>query len=390
MTDKLPPLLYLSKKFSGLPTLQERLSRLFPNVNGAIEIQDLLNLMSNANSRARPHDNVILSLCAAFWADHPSHLSQIATIALSALARANDPKIETANALKEYIADFADNPGAQKDYKRIQAIKRAKQSYYFHTKYQALDIERLEAQFLKNRTIVPVHQAAAFTCIGSCFASNLGGQLKARGIEDIIAYRYQDNTDPVNVLVAMVHTTLFKERIKNAEHNVVIMTAGFAETGRDDDDVGPGALKRFLTPEAVADAIVRVRVALNTYKPSTRLFVSVSPVPLEATASEFSPYEANAISKSIMRLGVAQACNQIEGIEYFPAYELITQHFPFIGEPPTQDDPFHHREQIILAATNMFMQWYTPWIDLTQRPALRRIEIINMNPDDLVTVSNLG
>ncbi len=358
-----------------------QLQHIFP---GATEISSdaLLKRMSDKDRKTALHDDLILSLCAYLWG-HAPHREEIASIALQALARCNDTNIAVAENLRTYIKDFDANVDAKKSYQRIHAAHRSKQSYYFRTQYQAKDVTRLKAQLTRNKTIVPIAQDASFTCIGSCFASNLGSLIKQRNVDDVIAYRYQDDTDPLNVLMSIIHAPHFKERIKSRKKNVVILTAGFAETGQKDDDVGSGTLSRFLKPESVAHAITQVRKALNEYGSDVRLFTTVSPVPLNGTMSGLSPYEANAISKAIIRLGVEMAQNQIDGIEYYPSYELVTQHsvaIDTVSAGVADGSPFHVSPLVVQFVIDLFMEFYMPWIDFTQAPSNGLLEIITLTP----------
>ncbi len=70
------------------------------------------------------------------------------------------------------------------------------------------------------------------------------------------------------------------------------------------------------------DFIARAR-ALN---PDLRFLLTVSPVPLTATASEYHVLQASVASKSILRAVCSELCDRHEYVDYFPSYELVASH----------------------------------------------------------------
>jgi hypothetical protein len=58
--------------------------------------------------------------------------------------------------------------------------------------------------------------------------------------------------------------------------------------------------------------------------PDLRIILTVSPVPLVATASGQHVLEASTYSKSVLRVAAAQLSSSKSTITYFPAYEIIT------------------------------------------------------------------
>ena len=55
-----------------------------------------------------------------------------------------------------------------------------------------------------------------------------------------------------------------------------------------------------------------------------RLLLTVSPVPLTATASGAHVLSATSHSKSLLRAVASEALQEHAGIDYFPSYEIIT------------------------------------------------------------------
>lgn len=63
---------------------------------------------------------------------------------------------------------------------------------------------------------------------------------------------------------------------------------------------------------------------LREVNPSARVILTVSPVPLAATASGIHVLPATVYSKSVLRAAAQEAVEDLEGVFYFPSYELVT------------------------------------------------------------------
>jgi hypothetical protein len=66
--------------------------------------------------------------------------------------------------------------------------------------------------------------------------------------------------------------------------------------------------------------IESVRIA----NPDLRFILSVSPVPLVATATDKHVLSASTYSKSVLRVAADELCNNFRNVNYFPAFEIIT------------------------------------------------------------------
>lgn len=55
-----------------------------------------------------------------------------------------------------------------------------------------------------------------------------------------------------------------------------------------------------------------------------KILLSVSPVPLTATATSMHILQANLVSKSVLRAAAHYLCTTMENVDYFPSYEIIT------------------------------------------------------------------
>ena len=63
---------------------------------------------------------------------------------------------------------------------------------------------------------------------------------------------------------------------------------------------------------------------LRALNPEARLILTVSPVPLAASASGYHVLPATVYSKSALRAAAQEAAEDLEGVFYFPSYEIVT------------------------------------------------------------------
>lgn len=83
------------------------------------------------------------------------------------------------------------------------------------------------------------------------------------------------------------------------------------------------------TYEQVLDDFERVRRFLKRRRPDVKFLVTVSPVPLAATAEDQHVLSATVHSKSILRAVAGSLARRHDDVDYFPSYELIAT--PFNG-----------------------------------------------------------
>jgi len=79
----------------------------------------------------------------------------------------------------------------------------------------------------------------------------------------------------------------------------------------------------FSFSEILAD-LQRIRSELKRLRPEMRFLLTVSPVPLTATASGKHVLVATTYSKSILRAVCGAVSEEYSDVDYFPSYELIT------------------------------------------------------------------
>jgi len=63
---------------------------------------------------------------------------------------------------------------------------------------------------------------------------------------------------------------------------------------------------------------------LKAINPSVRIILTISPVPLTATASDEHVLVATTYSKAVLRAVAGQLCRDLADVDYFPSFEIIT------------------------------------------------------------------
>jgi hypothetical protein len=81
--------------------------------------------------------------------------------------------------------------------------------------------------------------------------------------------------------------------------------------------------KNFSVEETVADTSNFIE-NLRRHNPKVRFILSVSPVPLVATATNRHVLRASTYSKSVLRVAAEEVSTNFKDVTYFPAYEIIT------------------------------------------------------------------
>ncbi|HET6406297.1 MAG TPA: GSCFA domain-containing protein [Chthoniobacteraceae bacterium] len=84
--------------------------------------------------------------------------------------------------------------------------------------------------------------------------------------------------------------------------------------------------KNFTAAEVLAD-FVRVRQILKRHDPNKRFLITVSPVPLTATAAPMHVLQSTTYSKSVLRAVCGELYDRFDDVDYFPSYELIATPF---------------------------------------------------------------
>jgi len=131
------------------------------------------------------------------------------------------------------------------------------------------------------------------------------------------------------------HLSATKHAIEAA--TVVVFTLGLTEAWHATDGavfpVCPGTVAgefdstkhhfMNLSTSQVTEDLLECQVQISNLNPNARFVVTVSPVPLTATATGKHVVVASLESKAILRAAIANAQAVDSKIEYFPAYELL-------------------------------------------------------------------
>ena len=76
--------------------------------------------------------------------------------------------------------------------------------------------------------------------------------------------------------------------------------------------------------EEITEDLTKFIELLRQSNPNVRFIITVSPVPLVATATKSHVLLASTYSKSVLRVVAENVSNQLKDVSYFPAFEIIT------------------------------------------------------------------
>lgn len=184
-----------------------------------------------------------------------------------------------------------------------------------------------------------------------------------------------------------------------AEMDVFVFTLGLTECWASLQDGAvfpscPGVIagefdeKRYgminLTVQEVIDDVLAFLDEVNRFNPNVRTILTVSPVPLAATALDKHVLTATTYSKSVLRVA-AEMIEQARpnSVAYFPSYEIITGNFTR-GEYYAED-----LRSVVEAGVDhvmrLFFRHYTDLCDAGPRPAAVQSDLL-AQMHDLVAV----
>lgn len=84
---------------------------------------------------------------------------------------------------------------------------------------------------------------------------------------------------------------------------------------------------RNFTYNEVIDDFKEFRSLLKEIRPDVKFIITVSPVPLAATATEEHVLTATTNSKAVLRAAAGEIARECEDVDYFPSYEIITANY---------------------------------------------------------------
>ncbi|MCC3859687.1 GSCFA domain-containing protein [Pseudemcibacter aquimaris] len=173
--------------------------------------------------------------------------------------------------------------------------------------------------------------------LGKCDLSNIVHQENGRWFDLLRPVFNEDGYESKDALVASREEAFGEmlESIKNAE--VFIFTLGLTESWIDNDGVVypmcPGTLcgefdkkkysfKNYSFEENI-DELEQVLELIKSVNSKINVLLTVSPVPLTATASQNHVLSATTYSKSILRSVAERMKEKHSNVDYFPSYEII-------------------------------------------------------------------
>jgi hypothetical protein len=121
--------------------------------------------------------------------------------------------------------------------------------------------------------------------------------------------------------------------------DVFVFTLGLTEAWRRREDgavfpLAPGVVAGQFDPElhefvnfTAAEVLDDLRAfvqRLRGVNPSARIILTVSPVPLIATYEDSHVLVSTVHSKSVLRAAAGEFARQVQGVDYFPSYEIVT------------------------------------------------------------------
>lgn len=119
--------------------------------------------------------------------------------------------------------------------------------------------------------------------------------------------------------------------------------------------------RNYRTAEIHADLMAALAL-MRRVNPSLRLLLTVSPVPLTATASGQHVLVATTRSKSALRAVAAEISEEDEGVDYFPSYEII-------AGAPTRAQFFEpNMRSVAQAGVDLVMKHFFAGLDLSAPP----------------------
>jgi hypothetical protein len=148
---------------------------------------------------------------------------------------------------------------------------------------------------------------------------------------------YPAESDAEFDLIRSAHLSAVKKAFHSA--TVFVFTLGLTEAwaSKEDGSVFPACpgtisgvfddnrheFKNFTVSE-VTDDLFSFITLLRESNENVRFIITVSPVPLVATATDSHVLLASTYSKSVLRVAAQQIAQSVAGVTYFPAYEIVT------------------------------------------------------------------
>lgn len=137
-----------------------------------------------------------------------------------------------------------------------------------------------------------------------------------------------------------VHLAAVREAFETMD--VFVFTLGLTESWIDTRDgavypLAPGVAGGEYNPAihgfhnfTVAETVADMQAAIDFIRqrnPTVKIIITVSPVPLNATAVDRHVFTSTTYSKAVLRVAAEEICQNNPDCDYFPSYEIITSPF---------------------------------------------------------------
>jgi len=109
--------------------------------------------------------------------------------------------------------------------------------------------------------------------------------------------------------------------------------------------------------EAISSCIAEIKA----FKPTARIVLTLSPIPLLAALTESSVVSANMMSKSVLHVALQRiAARNLDGVFYWPSYECVAWYGAHVAPPFGGDDrdQRHIDPALISTITQEFMHYF--------------------------------
>lgn len=125
--------------------------------------------------------------------------------------------------------------------------------------------------------------------------------------------------------------------------------------------------------DVVADFLEfrRIMIAYRTNRNMLRFLITVSPVPLAATATADHVMPATVHSKAILRAAAGRLSADFQDIDYFPSYELISN--PWIDECHFESDLRSVKASSVAMVMETFLKAHTLGEELGEREIIEQV-----------------
>lgn len=170
-------------------------------------------------------------------------------------------------------------------------------------------------------------------------------------------------------LDSRTHFAAVRRAVK--EMDVFVFTLGLTESWMDSRDgavypLAPGVaggvydenihvFRNFDVAEVAADLQWSLDF-IRSHNPSVKFILTVSPVPLNATALDRHVAVSTAYSKAVLRVAAEQICDANDMCDYFPSYEIITS--PITRAAYFEDDAREIRSEGVHHVMSLFLKHY--------------------------------